>query len=118
MGTVELLLFFPPRIFFEPVKNVPAPKVILRLRPRVQNLVPCLCGHIHGACTIFDIFCEITGHTLVTGVCKEVVGDVSQDKKCRDQQGKTQETPPWDIRAGKPQKPEEEMDRKRAITEK
>lgn len=41
VGTVELLLFSLPEIFFffEPVKNVPAPKVILRLRPRVQNLV-------------------------------------------------------------------------------
>lgn len=43
VGTVELFLFFPPRkvffFFFKPVKNVPAPKVILRLRPRVQNLV-------------------------------------------------------------------------------
>lgn len=42
VGTVELFLFFflPERFFFfKPVKNVPAPKVILRLRPRVQNLV-------------------------------------------------------------------------------
>lgn len=49
MGTVELLhLFFffsSQKGFFscffvlKPVKNVPAPKVILRLRPRVQNLV-------------------------------------------------------------------------------
>lgn len=41
MGTVELLLFSLPEFFFflKPVKNVSAPKVILRLRPRVQNLV-------------------------------------------------------------------------------
>lgn len=29
----------PRRDFFKPIKNVPAPQVILRLRPRVQNLV-------------------------------------------------------------------------------
>lgn len=44
VGTVELFLFFSSQkgfffFFFKPVKNVPAPKVILRLRPRVQNLV-------------------------------------------------------------------------------
>lgn len=37
----------------------------------------CLCEHIHGACTIFDVFCKITGHTLVTGVCK---GGVSRGR--------------------------------------
>lgn len=32
--------------------------------------------HIHGAGTIFDVSCEIIGHTLVTGVCKGQGGGV------------------------------------------